>query len=58
MSWPMWTPFTFRDAREQGGIPVVYFPEMMPQARGDQVMAPIPAVQNSLEPDRSSRAET
>lgn len=40
---PMWAQLTFREAREQGGIPVLYFPEMIPQARGDQVMAPIPA---------------
>ena len=30
------------DAREYMGIPSSYFPVMIPQARGDQVMAPTP----------------
>lgn len=48
LSWPMWTEVTFREARELGGIPAVYFPEMIPQARGDHVMAPIPASRRAV----------
>lgn len=33
---------TFRDAREYGGTLPSYFPEMIPQASGDQVIAPTP----------------
>lgn len=33
---------TFREAREYGGTLPSYFPEMIPQASGDHVMAPTP----------------
>lgn len=33
---------TFSDALEYGGMPPSYFPETMPHASGDQVMAPTP----------------
>lgn len=33
---------TFREAREYGGTRPSYFPEMIPQASGDHVMAPTP----------------
>lgn len=33
---------TFRDAREYGGTLPSYFPEMIPQANGDHVIAPTP----------------
>lgn len=33
---------TFREAREYGGTPLSYFPEMIPQASGDHVIAPTP----------------
>lgn len=33
---------TFSEAREYGGTPLSYFPEMIPQASGDQVIAPTP----------------
>lgn len=45
-----------RDALELSGTPFLYFPEMMPQARGDQVMAPTPVEKNSGEwDDQQSR---
>lgn len=34
---------TLREALEKGGTPLSYFPEMIPQASGDHVMAPTPA---------------
>lgn len=34
---------TFRAAREHGGTPLSYFPEMIPQANGDHVIAPTPS---------------
>jgi hypothetical protein len=34
---------TFSEAREYGGTPLSYFPEMIPHASGDHVMAPTPA---------------
>lgn len=40
---------TFREALELSGTPFPYFPEMMPQASGDQVMAPTPAEEKQLE---------
>lgn len=33
---------TFSEAREYGGTLPSYFPEMIPQASGDHVMAPTP----------------
>lgn len=33
---------TFSEAREYGGTPLSYFPEIIPQARGDHVIAPTP----------------
>lgn len=33
---------TFNDALEYGGMPPSYFPETMPHASGDHVMAPTP----------------
>lgn len=43
---------TFRAALELSGTPLPYFPEMIPQARGDHVMAPTPAEsgQRAMEP--------
>lgn len=40
---------TLSEAREQGGMPLLYFPEMIPQASGDHVIAPMPAnIQQAL----------
>ena len=33
---------TLSEAREYGGTPLSYFPEMIPQANGDHVIAPTP----------------
>lgn len=43
---------TFRAALELSGTPLPYFPEMIPQARGDHVIAPTPAesAQRVMEP--------
>lgn len=40
---------TFREALELSGTPFPYFPEMIPQASGDQVIAPTPAEEKQLE---------
>lgn len=40
---------TFREALELSGTPFPYFPEMIPQASGDQVIAPTPAEEKRLE---------
>lgn len=39
---------TFIDALEDSGIPFSYFPEMIPQAKGDHVMAPTPTVTHRI----------
>lgn len=46
---------TFKEALEYGGMPLSYFPETMPQARGDQVMAPTPERERE---DRRGQAGT
>lgn len=33
---------TFSEAREYAGTPLSYFPEIIPQASGDHVIAPTP----------------
>lgn len=33
---------TFMEAREDSGMPLSYFPVMMPHASGDHVIAPTP----------------
>lgn len=37
---------TFKDALDPSGTPLAYFPEIIPQARGDQVIAPTPTKQS------------
>lgn len=39
---------TFREALELSGTPFPYFPEMIPQASGDQVIAPTPTGEKQL----------
>lgn len=38
---------TFSEARELSGTPFPYFPEMIPQASGDHVIAPTPTEQRN-----------
>jgi len=40
--------FTFMEALEVSGMPFSYFPEMMPHASGDHVMAPTPVTTGTI----------
>lgn len=39
---------TFSEALELSGTPFPYFPEMIPQARGDHVIAPTPTEEKTF----------